>query len=492
MTNSQSGEPTSSTTTTSSPVGGTGTNEGASTSTADFANDVGARNLAEATRNYIQRVRGGEVGALPALLGVLVLVIIFANASDVFLSKGNFANFLTQAAPTAVLAMGLVFVLLLGEIDLSAGTASGVCAATMAIGLVNKGDLHKALGTPTYLALLGLMVAMAAVTIWYRLWFALALIGVGVILIVTGVNKNALAGIIVSVSVGVAIGTLIGFLVARIGIPSFVVTLALFLAWQGVLLQFIGQGSAVPVRQFDLINKIENQNMSPFWSWILWLVAIGGYALYTVTRSIRRRAAKLTAEPLDVVILRIAVIGAATGIAIWVLNKDRSTTVFATIQGVPYVIPIIAIVFIGWTLILSKSRYGRFVYAVGGNTEAARRAGIDTVRVRLSVFVIASGMAGLAGVIQASKQGGVDTAFGNGTTLLYAVAAAVIGGTSLFGGKGKMRDAIIGALVIAMIPNGLGLLRNIKPSYEFLITGLVLLLAASVDALSRKRAAAGR
>lgn len=458
----------------------------------DFSSDVGARNIAEAARGYLQRVRGGEVGALPALAGVLVLVVVFANASNVFLSKGNFANFLTQAAPTAVLAMGLVFVLLLGEIDLSAGTASGVCAATMAIALVHKGNLHSALGTPTYLAMLGLMIAMAAVTVFYRLWFATAFIGVGVALILTGVDKNALAAIFVSISVGVAIGTLIGFLVARIGIPSFVVTLALFLAWQGVLLQLIGLGSAVPVRQFDLINKIENQNMSPTWSWILWLVAVGGYAAYTVIRSIRRRAAKLTAEPLDVVVLRVALIGAATGVALWVLNQDRSTTVFVKIQGVPYVVPIIAVVFIGWTLILSKSRYGRFVYAVGGNTEAARRAGIDTVRVRLSVFVIASGMAGLAGVIQASKQGGVDTAFGNGTTLLYAVAAAVIGGTSLFGGKGKMRDAIIGALVIAMIPNGLGLLRNIKPSYEFLITGLVLLLAASVDALSRKRAAAGR
>jgi D-xylose transport system permease protein len=193
---------------------------------------------------------------------------------------------------------------------------------------------------------------------------------------------------------------------------------------------------------------------------------------------------------MDLVVVRAVAIALVTGIAVYILNEDRSRTVFAKIQGVPWAVPVVAVVFVFWTLVLTKSQYGRFIYAVGGNIEAARRAGIDVKRIRMSCFVICSGMAGLAGIIGSSYLGGVPSDFGKNTDVLYAVAAAVIGGTSLFGGRGKVRDAIIGAIVIAMIPNGLGL-TNLSSAYNFIVTGLVLLVAASVDAISRKRAAAG-
>jgi D-xylose transport system permease protein len=456
----------------------------------EFTEDIGAKNIGDAFRRYVAQVRGGELGALPALGGVIVLLVVFANANSVFLSRGNFANFLTQAAPTALLAMGLIFVLLLGEIDLSAGTASGVCASTMALSLAHRGDLAGSLGRPTYLMLLVFLLGAVAITVWFRLWIPAGIVALGMIFILTGLTKHVYVSMFVAIAIGVAIGTLIGYLVAQIGIPSFVVTLALFLAWQGVLLKFIGEGAAIATKDHHAVFALENENLATFTGWALWIVAMLGYAGYTLTRAIRRRRNHLVSEPLDLVILRIVALAATTGLAVALLSQNRSKTVFAEIRGIPYAVPLVAVVFILWSLVLAKSRYGRFVYATGGNAEAARRAGIDVTRVRLSVFIICSGMAGLAGIVQSSKQGAVDAAFGNGTTLLYAVGAAVIGGTSLFGGRGKVRDAVIGALVIAMIPNGLGLLRNLDASYEFLLTGLVLLLAASVDALSRKRTSA--
>jgi D-xylose transport system permease protein len=466
----------------------------ASTAEADsgaFASDIGARNIAEAFNAYVSRLRQGQTGALPAVVGALVLVIIFSNVSSVFLSRGNFASLLTQAAQVSVLAMGMVFVLLMGEIDLSAGTAGGVCAATMALALNRSGDLNVALGTGTYIAVLLMMAAAVALAAMSRLWIPVVIVALGILVMLFKLGDNQLLAILLSVSVGVAIGTLIGFLVAQVGIPSFIVTLALFLAWQGVLLKFIGTGAAIPTRNFKYINNIENANMPVILAWVLWAAALGAYAAYTILRTVRRRAHKLTAEPLDLVVVRVIALGLITGLAVFLLNQDRSRTVFAKLQGVPWAVPLVAVVFVVWTLILSKTQYGRFIYAVGGNAEAARRAGIDVRRIRMSAFVICSGMAGLAGVIGASYLGGVPSDFGKNTDVLYAVGAAVIGGTSLFGGRGKVRDAIIGAIVIAMIPNGLNLIKNISSAYVFLVTGLVLLVAASVDALSRKRSSTG-
>jgi D-xylose transport system permease protein len=458
----------------------------------DFSQDIGPRTLKESATNYIQRVRGGDVGMLPALVGLVVLVIIFANVSDKFLTKTNLANLVTQAAPIIVLAMALVFVLLLGEIDLSAGTAGGVAAATMGIAISNGGDLKQHLGNGTFYFLVLGMVITAFIAVWYRLWIALAFIVVGLILMFTTLGKNAILAILLAVCVGVSIGVLTGILVAKIGIPSFVVTLALFLGWQGVLLQLIGQGASINVGQNEFLFKLESATnaIPPVWGWIMWVVGAGGFLAFTVWRSIHNRSRGLVADPLSVVLLRGGVLAVVTGLAVWLLNQDRSLNRLITQQGVPRIVPLLLVLLLLWTLVLAKTRFGRYIYAVGGNAEAARRAGVDVVRIRMSAFVICSGMAGLAGVVAAARTASIDGTSGGGNTLLFAVAAAVIGGTSLFGGKGKVRDALIGGLVIAIIPNGLSLKPNLGPQYNLMITCVVLLLAAAADALSRRKARA--
>ena len=276
--------------------------------------------------------------------------------------------------------MGTIFVLLLGEIDLSIGTASGVCAVTMALSLTNKGDLDKALGTGTYIVLLAFMVVGLAITFMYKLWIPFAIIALGLIFIVTHYSSHQVAAMLVAIAVGCAIGIVIGFLVAHVGIPSFIVTLALFLAWQGVLLKFIGSSNAISTRQFNLINKIENGNIKPALAWIMWAAAMIIYGVFVIGRALHKRAQKLTGEPIDLAILRVVVLVVATGAAVFVLNQNRALTVFATLEGVPWVVAIVAIVFVGLNIVLTKQRYGRYIYATGGNTEAARRAGIDVRR----------------------------------------------------------------------------------------------------------------
>jgi D-xylose transport system permease protein len=217
----------------------------------DFANDIGASTARESFVNYVNRLRAGDMGALPAIAGLVVLVAIFAGVSDTFHTKGNFANLLTQAAPIILLAMGLVFVLLLGEIDLSAGTLSGVAAAIMGLAVTQNGNLSTALGTTVYLIVLAGLIAGGVVAAWYRIWPGVVLVIIGVALVLSPWDQYAIPAIFVAVTVGVSIGCLVGVLVAKVGIPSFVVTLALFLGWQGVLLKFLGNGSAIDVRRND-------------------------------------------------------------------------------------------------------------------------------------------------------------------------------------------------------------------------------------------------
>ncbi|MFZ5852177.1 MAG: sugar ABC transporter permease [Actinomycetota bacterium] len=391
-------------------------------------------------RDYLDRVRGGDVGALPAVLGLLVLVVVFTAMRPVFLTAGNFANLLTQGAAVTVIAMGLVFVLLLGEIDLSAGFTSGVCAAVMAVLLADFGQ-------PWWVAVLG------------------------------------------ALATGAVIGTVLGSLVARIGIPSFVVTLAGFLAFQGVVLIIIGSGGNVSI-QDTVINAIANKTVPPWAGWLMWVVGLAGYAAVVLGTAARRRARGLVAPPMPVVLSRLAALAVVTGFGVYVLNLERSRNpLVVSLRGMPVVVPIILVLLVLLTFVLNRTAYGRHVYAVGGNAEAARRAGIPVARIRTSVFVIGSSMAAVGGIIAASRATSVDPNAGGSNTLLYAVGAAVIGGTSLFGGRGRVRDAILGGAVIAVIDNGMGLL-GYSAGVKFIVTGLVLLVAAGVDALSRKRAAA--
>jgi D-xylose transport system permease protein len=403
------------------------------------AGDTGG--IGQSVRDYWARVRGGDIGSLPAVLGLIALIILFgALEGSTFLSIFNFANLINQSAAIIVLAMGLVFVLLLGEIDLSAGFAAGTCAAILAVALNNWG--------------LAWPVALLAALL-----------------------------------TGVVIGLVIGMLVARLGIPSFVVTLAMFLALQGAMLLIIGEGGTIPIRS-EAILVVMNGNMSVVAGWVLAVIIVAGFALSTLLAIRRRRKAGLPAEAMSVWAIKVIALGVLIFVATYLLNQERQLpSAKVTIQGVPWVVVVILVLLVSLTFILQRTGFGRHVYAVGGNREAARRAGINVKGLMITCFVFCSTLAAIAGVLLASRDNSVSPTTGGAQTLLFAVGAAVIGGTSLFGGRGKIRDAVIGGLVIAVIANGLPLITQ-QSGIQFIVTGLVLLIAASVDAISRRRTAA--
>ena len=287
---------------------------------------------------------------------------------------------------------------------------------------------------------------------------------------------------------GAFIGTCIGLLVARLGIPSFVVTLAAFLGLQGVLLKVIGEGGTISISN-EVLLAVNNDDLPV---WLGWTLAIGVVAVFGAVSfrrlATRRRDGLQTESPATVgakvAFLAVLVLGATAFLS---AERSRNPTV-SSIKGVPMVVALLLALLVVLTLLLTKTSYGRHVYAVGGNAEAARRAGINVKRIRLTCFVIGSTLAAIAGLLIASRDNSISPTTGGADTLLYAVGAAVIGGTSLFGGKGRVVDAVLGGLVIATIVNGMGLL-NQPSSVVYMVTGLVLLVAASVDALSRRRAA---
>jgi D-xylose transport system permease protein len=453
----------------------------------DFGIDTTSRSTGEALRDYGARLRGGELGSLPALLGLVALLIVFSSLADTFLTLGNIANLLAQGASIVIIAMGLVFVLLLGEIDLSAGTASGVCASVMALHLVENGNLLGGMGDTVFImfcAVLALAVVLASLM---KVWPGAALAAVALAIALIGVPANPWVEMLLAVCVGAAIGSITGFLVAKVGIPSFVVTLGLFLAWGGVVLQFIGDGGTLGLRN-DVLFNVANGNLSTAGSWALFAVAAGGYAAIVLGRHFSRLRKGLVAQPTPLVLTKVGIVVVLAAAATYALTLNRSASAVVVITGVPYVVPLVLVLLVIGTFVLERTRYGRHVYAVGGNQEAARRAGINVAQIRMSVFVIASSAAAIGAIVYSSKVGSVDPNAGGGNTLLLAVGAAVIGGTSLFGGKGRLRDAVIGGAVLATIQNGMGLLKQ-PAAVVFVVTGLVLLLAASIDALSRRRAA---
>ena len=288
-----------------------------------------------------------------------------------------------------------------------------------------------------------------------------------------------------SVIVGVALGTSIGWLVAYLGIPSFVVTLAAFLGFQGLLLLLAGEGGTIPMTQ-PTVLKIENSNISVTNSWIFFVVCAVLYVLSGLRKMQLRRKQGLKVELMQLWVLKTASLLALCAFAVYVLNLERSNNPkLISLKGTPYIVPVILLILVVGTFFLQRTAFGRHLYAVGGNAEAARRAGINVKRVRTMAFVICSGMAAVAGLIFASRQNSISPTTGGSSTLLYAVGAAVIGGTSLFGGKGKLRDAILGGLVVSVIDNGMGLL-GYAAGIKYIVTGFVLLISAGVDAISRK------
>ncbi len=417
-----------------------GGSEGASLAAADFANDRAHATLGESFRDYRDRIRGGDMGSLPAVLGLIVLAVVFTVLRpDTFPSELNIANLLTQAASISVLAMGLIPVLLLGDIDLSAGVAGGMAAGFTAVAI----DRHD------------------------QSWVIAVLIGL---------------------LVGAVVGAVIGMLVARLGIPSFVVTLAFFLALQGVTLRLIGMGGTVPVRD-EVLRGITIKSMPVLAGWIVVLGLLAAYGALLAVRQRRLAQRDLQRPPNSLLVVKFVGLAAVVVALTAVLSQNRSRSAALEIAGIPYAVFIVIALLVFWTFVFGRTGYGRHMYAIGGNREAARRAGINVTRLRVSAFVICSAMAAISGIISSSYTGSVAPGSGGGNTLLYAVGAAVIGGTSLFGGKGNIRDAVIGGLVIAMIDNGLGLL-NQTAYINYIITGGVLLLAASVDAISRRRRSA--
>ena len=459
----------------------------ASPRSADFGIDTTAKSTSEAIRAYATKLRGGDLGALPALLGLLALFILFtALASETFPSLLNLANLLQQGAGQTIIAMGLVFVLLTGEIDLAAGTASGLTAAMMALHLVSNGNLLGAMGTTVFvLVALGLAVTVV-LGVLLRIWSGTVLAAVALLLLVVGFPPNPWLEMLLAVCTGAAIGIFTGFLVSRVGMPSFVVTLALFIAWQGVILQLIGEGGTLGLRD-PVINGVANANLSTLGSWILFVVAAGGYAAVLLNRQFSRRRLGLVAQPTGLVMIKIGAVVVLAAIATFLLTINRSLGALP-IAGVPYVVPIVLLLLVAGTFVLDRTQFGRHVYAVGGNREAARRAGINVVKIRAAVFVISAAFAAIGAIVYSSKVGSVSPTAGGGNTLLFAVGAAVIGGTSLFGGRGRISNAVIGGAVLATVNNGMGLL-GLPASVVFLVNGIVLLLAAGVDTLSRRRSA---
>ena len=381
-------------------------------------------------------VKSGELGSLPIIVGLILIAIVFQTQNDRFLTAGNFVNLIVQTAPYAVIAMGVTFALLLGEIDLSIGFVSGVGGVMVALLLAPDGS-HEFSTAPA--------LAIALVT-------------------------------------GIGIGVMHGLIITKVGVPSFVVTLAGLLAWNGVVLLLIGSRGTV-ILQNDFVIGLANDFMAPGLSWILAMGCVALYAAIQLVRVRNRQRAGLANDPLVIIGLRIAGLGIALAVVVAVANQDR---------GVPYVGILVGALLIFWTYVLTRTRFGRHVYAVGGNQEAARRAGINVDRVKIACFAICSAMAVLGGIILASRLRSVDTNTGGGQALLYPIAAAVIGGTSLFGGRGTMKAALLGALVMISIDNGLGLL-GLSSGTKFVVTGGVLLLAVSVDSISRRgRAQSGR
>jgi D-xylose transport system permease protein len=398
-----------------------------------------AGSVGEYAKIWFKRIRSGESGALPVILGLIVIVLIFQVKSSLFLSAGNLVNLMTQSAFIVTLGMAEVFVLLLGEIDLAAGFTAA-CGAVVALYLFAKG---------------------------YPWW-----VGVLACLVGTG-----------------AYGALQGYIITRLRLPSFVVTLAGFLGLSGLLLFLIsatgkiGNGGIISL-QNNIINDIEEGALNPTASWIVMvaLVALAGLLLYLRDRN--RRVNGLVAPPVSITLLKVAVIAIAGVVVVLVGNTDRGTALVA-VRGLPWVVLVVLGILVIYTVLLSRTRFGRYIYAIGGNAEAARRAGVNTNRIRVLAFTLCSITAGMTGIIYASNLGSISSNINGGQNVLNAVAAAVIGGTSLYGGRGKIMDALLGGLVVGVIANGLQLL-GLTASAQLMWTALVLLAAVTVDSLTRR------
>jgi D-xylose transport system permease protein len=399
--------------------------------------------LGEYLRAWARRVRGGDSGALPIIAGLIFIVAIFQFESSEFLTASNIVTLLTEAPIFVLLGMAEIFALLLSEIDLSIGYVAGVGAFVVA----------ELMATP-----------------YNWPWWAAVAIG----LLATS-----------------AIGLLQGTLITRLRIPSFVVTLAGLLGWQGFMIYLAdvdktAVGGVIRIPITNVIFEIVNSNINPTVSWFLLVVIVSVFGAFVITRDARRRRSGLSAPPLSISVLTIVVAAVASAGLVYVCNLTRGS-VGTVLRGVPYVVPFVLVVLVAWTVVLGRTKLGRYIYAIGANPEAARRAGVNVPLVRTVAFTLCSLTAGLAGLVYESRLGSIATDINGGNLVLLAVASAVIGGTSLFGGRGKPVHALLGGLVIAVVYNGLSLL-GVSAAGLDMATALVLLAAVTIDSLVRGRA----
>jgi len=385
--------------------------------------------------SFIDRLRGGDLGSLPVIVGLAIIWAVFQILNPTFLSSTNLVNLTMQSAAVGTISIGIVLVLLIGEIDLSVGSVSGLAGAILAVAFVQ-------LGWPL---LLVIAAALAA---------------------------------------GAAVGLVFGFLYTRFGVPSFVITLAGLLAVLGVQLYVLGSAGSINI-PFDSWIVMFGQQLflPPLVSYALIALVVLAYAWRLWSQARRRTDAGLAAMSTSVIALRVGALLVVLVVAAWYLNLTRGV-------GVMFVVFLALVA--AMNLALTRTKWGRAVYAVGGSVEAARRAGIRVNRIYISVFVLCSTFAAVGGLMAAARLAGSNQSSGGGDTNLNAIAAAVIGGTSLFGGRGSAFSALLGILVIMSISSGLTLL-NLDSSIRYIITGAVLVLAVIIDSLSRRsRAAAGR
>ena len=384
-------------------------------------------------REILQRFIQGDLVSLRVIFAIALIWLIFELQNDRFLSATNLTNLFLQITPVGLISVGVVLALLLGEIDLSIGAVSGLAASVMAVLAVKHG------------------------------W-------------------GPAPAIVAGVATGAAIGLLQGLLFTRFRIPSFVVTLAGLLAWQGALLQVLGSTGTVNLTNTSITN-LANTFYSDAVGWIVAAVAIGVFALITLGGYRRRAASSVTSEPFSLLVLRVAVFAAVAIVAILIFNSDR---------GLPLAVLILVGFVIGFQLLTTRTTFGRHLFAVGGNAEAARRAGIRVDSIRVVAFTLCSSMAAVGGIMAASRLLAVNQSSGGSDLLLLAIAGPVIAGTSLFGGRGSIWSALLGAVVIGSISNGMDLLA-LESSVKFMVTGGVLLAAVVVDAIARmRRQAEGR
>ena len=372
-------------------------------------------------------VRTGNLGSWPVIIALAIVALVFSQTAPNFATPANFTNIITQMAGTCLIAYGVVFVLLIGEIDLSVAFVSGVAGVVVA-----ETQLPNGANLP---------------------WFVC---------------------VFLAILTATLIGAFQGSIVALIGVPSFVVTLAGYEIWQGVILKTIHQG--VIVIQDNRINDFSNYFFGTTAGWIMATVITIGYAGGMLGAAFSGRRHGIPIRDPVLLVLKVLVVPMVAFATVWILNKDR---------GVPLGLLLVVGALVVLTFVAKRTTFGRHVYAVGGNAEAARRAGINVARIRIVVFMIAGAMSGLGGVVLAARLNSVDLNAGGGTLLIDAIAAAVIGGTSLFGGRGEIRNALIGAALISTVSSGM-FIKGYATGIIFIVTGAILLLAVTFDTIVRR------